>query len=435
MTASQPQLPDHVVTGWRDPGLAATLLAEIRRLTAGWSRQLVVMEICGTHTLAISRWGIRALLPPALRLVSGPGCPVCVTDDTEIEEMVALAFCPGVTVATYGDLLKVPGSWGTLAQARSAGADVRMVYSPLEALALAAELGRQMPGQFVVFLAVGFETTAPATALALRQAERLGMHNFLVYCAHKLTPPAMRALLADPESSIDAFLIPGHVSTILGEKAFAFLAEEYGCPSVVAGFEPVDILAGLLSIVGSVDGPSWPSETNHSGGVPNTVQNRVHNTYRRAVRPDGNLVAKDLLRSTFEVTSSNWRGLGRIADSGLVLRPEFARFDARQRLAGELDAARRRMAAVLQRGAANAHRRRAACRCGDVLRGKLSPPECPLFGQVCTPADPAGPCMVSSEGACAAYYQHGTPGTSTGPTTGRTTSSSAGSSTAPARKR
>lgn len=432
---------DHVVEGWRDTGVARALLDEIRALVAeaGWSTPRVVMEICGTHTMAVSRWGIRSLLPAELKLISGPGCPVCVTDDDEIDEMIALAFCPGVTVATFGDLLKVPGTWGTLGEARAKGAQVRVVSSPLDAVALAQayssahgpsedQAGAQAPGvretavretavretaggkaggkeaagvreaARVVFLAVGFETTAPATALALTRARNLGLDNFFIYPAHKLTPPAMRALLADREVRIDGFLIPGHVSTVLGDRAFAFLAEEYDCPAAVAGFEPVDILAALREIVRRLIEKERPT---------------VVNTYRRAVRPEGNPRAVQLMHQVFSVVHARWRGLGEVPASGLALRPEWAGFDARRRLGEEL--ARTKLVLARRAGEpgdaggraqASFARQKAACRCGDVLRGKLAPTHCPLFGRACTPARPVGPCMVSSEGACAAYYRY-----------------------------
>ncbi|MBE3583655.1 MAG: hydrogenase formation protein HypD [Limnochordaceae bacterium] len=405
---------------WRDPALARRLLQRIADVCAqaGWGEAgrppLVVMEICGTHTMAIARWGLRSLLPSGLRLISGPGCPVCVTDDGQMDEMMALARRPGVIVATYGDLLKVPDSRGqTLAQARAAGADVRVVYSPLEAV----ELARQLPERQVVLLGVGFETTAPGAALAVVQAKAMGVNNFFLYSAHRLTPPAMRALLSTGEQRIDAFLIPGHVSAVLGERAFAFLAEEFGCGAVVAGFEPVDILAALLQIV--EEAAAHPVAELLAVGearrdrpaVCGNAQRVVHNEYRRAVRPEGNPRAQELMERVFRVVDADWRGLGRIPASGLALRPEWRAWDAQIRWDLRLDIPPLPSSSppptTLPPSATCLDKRATSgCRCGHVLRGVITPPECPLFGRVCTPLQPRGPCMVSSEGACAAYYRY-----------------------------
>jgi len=356
---------------------AAAWVARIRRKTAGAGRRVRLMEFCGTHTMAIARSGLRGLLRGAVALVSGPGCPVCVTADGEIDRMLAYCDVPGAIVATYGDLLRVPGSRTSLAGRRAEGADVRVVYSALDAL----QLAREVPDRPVIFLGVGFETTAPAVALAVKTAREQGLSNFYVHSAHKQTPAAMRALLPEggkpaEQRGLDGILCPGHVSAVLGAEAFAFLPAEYGIPGAVAGFEPLDILLAVDYLVDAALGRR-PAE--------------LWNGYRRWVRPEGNPRARALLSEVFCPGDARWRGLGMLPGSGFRLRPEFAAFDAEVRFPADVDepAARR------------------GCRCGDVLRGALAPNECPLFGVACRPERPAGPCMVSSEGACAAWYRYG----------------------------
>ncbi|MFH1086693.1 MAG: hydrogenase formation protein HypD, partial [Chloroflexota bacterium] len=310
----------------------------------------------------------------AVRLLSGPGCPVCVTADADIDQAIALARRPHVTVATFGDMLGVPGSHASLQEARASGADVRVVYSALDALALA----RQQPRRQVVMLGVGFETTAPTVAAALAQARQEGLANYLVYALHKLTPPAMRAILDAGEVRVDAVLGPGHVTTITGWHAWDFLPREYGIGCAVAGFEPVDILQGVLALAQAA-----------AEGVP-----AVANPYARSATPDGNRVAQALMAEVFRVDVAAWRGLGRIPASGLSLRPAYAAHDAR-------------LALGLAEAPAAEPAERRGCRCGAVLRAVIEPPDCPLFGAVCTPERPIGPCMVSAEGACAAHYRYG----------------------------
>jgi len=334
-------------------------------------RPITVMEVCGTHTVSIARSGLRELLPKQMRLLSGPGCPVCVTDDLDLDLVMALSRQEGVLLATFGDMMRVPGTESTLQQEKSKGADVRVVYSPSDALQLAIE----NPDLQVVFLGVGFETTTPVVAAALDQAVQLGLKNFSVYSLHKLVPPIMRALLDDPEVKLDAFINPGHVCTILGTEPFRFIAEEYGKPCVVAGFEATDILEALLMIV-----------RQYREGRP-----AVEIQYKRAVRPEGNPVAVGFIEKYFKPVDARWRGIGMVAESGLDLRDEYAQFDAKKRF--PLD---------IQPGV-----RRIKCSCGEVLKGLKLPYECPLFGKACTPAKPVGPCMVSTEGSCAAYYRYG----------------------------
>jgi hydrogenase expression/formation protein HypD len=336
------------------------------------------MEVCGTHTMAIFRHGVRSLLPANLRLISGPGCPVCVTPTSYLDLALALARREDVTIATFGDLVRVPGSASSLERAKAAGADVRIVYSPLDAVSLAERLRREGP-RTVVFLGVGFETTSPAVAQALLEADRRGVENFRVLVAHRRVVPALEALLHFPELKLDGFLLPGHVSVILGAEAYRFL-EARGVSGVVAGFEPVDVLSALLKLV----------ESALEGRA------RLENQYARLVSPQGNLKALAALDRVFVPVDAEWRGLGVLPSSGHALHPAFARFDAAGLLTPEEREEIRRSV-----------REDEGCRCGEVLCGTVRPPECGLFGTVCTPETPVGPCMVSSEGTCAAYYKYG----------------------------
>jgi hydrogenase expression/formation protein HypD len=355
---------------FRDPQLARKLLASIRTC----SKQPVrFMEFCGGHTHAIFRHGLRQMLPPTVELRSGPGCPVCVTANADIDRAIALASLPGVVMATFGDMLRVPGSHGSLQTARAEGADVRVVYSPLDAL----QIARDCPERAVVFLGVGFETTAPGVAASILEAEAGGLENFYVLSLHKLTPPATRAILDAGEVRLAGIIGPGHVTTVIGSRAWEFLPRDYGVPCAVAGFEPLDILQAVAAMVEMAE-----------SGQPDVV-----NAYSRGVRPEGNRAALGIMRRVFEVGDAEWRGLGRVPASGLALRPEYARFDAA-------------LVFPVDPGPACEH---AGCRCGDVLRGVVEPPDCPLFRRACTPAQPVGPCMVSAEGACAAWYRYGEP--------------------------
>lgn len=352
-----------------DPALCSGLL---ERLRAELDAPLRFMEVCGTHTVAIFRSGLRSLLPETVTHLSGPGCPVCVTHDREIAACLELAARDGVTVATFGDLMRVPGPGGaSLKQAKAEGASVEVVYSPLDALKLA----RERTGGTVVFLGVGFETTAPTVAATVQMAAREGLTNFTVLAFHKLVPPALEALLADEdEASIDAFLLPGHVSTILGVEPYRFLAERFGKPGVIGGFDPADILQSLLLMV-----------KMRKEGAPDIV-----NQYSRAVSDAGNPRAREILFEVFEPADALWRGIGPIAQSGLELRESYAAFDAKRRFGLSLpDVPEIR-----------------GCKCGEVLKGRLAPDGCPLFGKACTPARPVGPCMVSTEGSCAAYFKY-----------------------------
>jgi hydrogenase expression/formation protein HypD len=335
-----------------------------------------LMEVCGTHTMAIARHGLRQFLPKGVRLVSGPGCPVCVTSQKRIDEFLALGD-GHVIKATFGDLVRVPGSTSSLEAERARGADVRVVYSPVDALTIA----KQTPGKQVVFFAVGFETTAPGVAASVLEAERERVGNYSVFSAHKVVPPALETLVSsgpEPGSGIGGFILPGHVSTIIGATAYEFLAREHGVPCVVTGFEPTDILQGILMLL----------RQRLEGRAEVEIQ------YSRAVNWDGNPRARQVTDRVFQVCDAEWRGLGRIPLSGLALREEFSGFDAERRFPVE--------APVLEEPAGNQVR----CLCGLILQGRAVPEDCPLFGRVCTPASPVGPCMVSSEGTCAAWYRY-----------------------------
>ena len=333
-----------------------------------------LMEVCGTHTMAIAEAGIRSVLPEQVTLLSGPGCPVCVTPAEVIDGVLALAMEKELILASYGDMLRVPGSrpGDSLQRRRALGADVRLVYSPVDAV----EIARQNPEKQVVFLGVGFETTAPGTAAAVLTAREQKVGNFTLWSMLKTVEPALRALMAMEDFRVRGFLCPGHVATIIGEKGFAFLPEEYQMPAVISGFEPEDILLSLYLLLRQIaeDRP------------------RLENEYTRAVSPEGNLLARRMLEGCFEPRTDLWRGLGEIPGSGLKLREELAGFDAERRFGLK----------------SNREAQPTACRCGEVITGRIGPWDCPLFGKRCTPEDPVGPCMVSSEGACAAAYKYQT---------------------------
>ncbi|MFH2125886.1 MAG: hydrogenase formation protein HypD [Pseudomonadota bacterium] len=352
---------------YRDPELTKSLARAIHQASTKPAR---FMELCGTHTMAIARHGLIQMLPPTVELVSGPGCPVCVTATEEIDRAVKLAKEPGVIVATFGDLLRVPGSHSSLARERAAGAKVEIVYSPLDAI----ELARKPPGSQVVFLGIGFETTAPTVAAALLMAKQQGLENFSVLAAHKLLPPALAALLSGPELGLNGFICPGHVTTVIGTEAYEGVAAGYGLPCVVAGFEPADILATLLMLVKQVE----------------AGQAKVEIQYRRAVSAQGNPQARALMGQVFSPVDAAWRGLGIIPLSGLEPGPGYEELDARRRFDLEVPPACDPP----------------ACRCGDVLRGLCRPPECKLFAKACNPSQPVGPCMVSQEGTCAAWFKY-----------------------------
>lgn len=333
-------------------------------------RKLNFMEVCGTHTVSISHTGIRDLLKDYVNLKSGPGCPVCVTDHSDIDAMLDLARQEKITLTTFGDMMRVPGRGGSLAEQKAEGADIRVVYSTLDAVQIAEE----NPHRDVVFLGIGFETTTPTVAAALQMAEKKGVPNFYLYSVHKIVPPALHVLLSDPEVMIDGFILPGHVSVILGRKAWDFVAEEYNCPASVVGFEALDILLGINDLVDQV-----------LSGRP-----QVTNMYSRAVAEEGNPAARQIVDHYFTAGDAAWRGIGVVPGSGMFIRDEFRHFRIEEKYPVSVSDSRPPK----------------GCACGEVLKGKIWPQDCPLFGTSCTPVSPVGPCMVSSEGACSAYYRY-----------------------------
>jgi len=356
---------------FRDRKLVTIMADNIRRMARQLKQPVNFMEVCGTHTMSIYQYGIRSLLPDEVHLVSGPGCPVCVTPLGYVDNALACTTDPANIVATFGDMLRVPGSRSSLMELRAIGADVRIVYSPLDAVALA----KDNPQKRVVFLGVGFETTAPAVAASILEAARLGLANYCVLASHKTMPRPMEILTADPELNLAGYLCPAHVSTVIGGIAYQKLAQDYHIPCVVTGFEPADVMQGIEMLLAQVL----------------KGESRVEIQYRRAVTWEGNPKARAILERVFVPCDAVWRGLGLLPGSGLSIRPQLAMFDA----AKVLDLAE-------VSGEENS-----ACRCGEVLKGKLEPFDCPLFGGACTPEAPVGACMVSSEGTCAAAYKYG----------------------------
>jgi len=356
---------------YRDRELVRGLAEKLARLVAGRKEPMTFMEVCGTHTMAIYRFGLRSLLPTEIRLISGPGCPVCVTPNDYLDRAIAICRLPGVITTSFGDMMRVPGSSSSLMEERAKGADIRIVYSPLDAVALAAA----NPEKKVVFLGVGFETTAPTIAGSILAAEAKGLANYFVLASHKTIPIPMQVLTDDPELALSGYICPAHVSAIIGVDAYRPLAEEFHTPCVITGFEPADVLQGVLMLAEQV-----------IAGV-----SRVETQYSRVVRPEGNPKARAILDQLFEPCDVPWRGIGVIPGSGLKLRDSYARFDAEVMLPVEVEPTREH----------------AGCRCGEVLKGKISPFDCPLFGVACTPEAPVGACMVSSEGTCAAAFKYG----------------------------
>jgi len=358
------------VDEFRDPELILNVSREIER-AADPARRYRIMEVCGGHTHAIYRYGLKDLLPPNVELIHGPGCPVCVLPMGRVDDGLAIAAQPNAIVTAFGDMMRVPGTKGTFLEYRARGYDVRMVYSPLDALRIA----QAEPDKHVCFFAIGFETTAPSTALTLLRARDLGLDNFSVFCNHVTIVPAIRAILDSPDMRLDGFVGPGHVSTVTGCRPYEFVAREYGKPVVISGFEPLDLLESILRIL---------RQLARGEAI-------VENQYRRIVAWDGNLPALRAMAETFELRPYfEWRGLGFISQSALKIAPPFARWDSEVRF--EVPGVR-----VTDPKAAQ---------CGEVLKGVLKPPQCKLFGKECNPEHPIGALMVSSEGACAAYYRY-----------------------------
>jgi hydrogenase expression/formation protein HypD len=364
------------VDEFRDPATAKALLQKISPLgTRIYERRgkvIKVMEVCGGHTHAIFKYGIEALLPDSIELIHGPGCPVCVMPRGRLDDAIALAENPHVILTSFGDTLRVPGSRLSLLQARARGCDIRIVYSPRDALKIAQE----NPDKEVVFLALGFETTVPSTALTVLEAEAENISNFSLFSNHVVIIPALTALLDNPDLSLDGFVGPGHVSMVIGSQVYQIIVDRYHKPVVVSGFEPLDILQSIWMVLQQLD----------------EERCAVENQYDRLVRPEGNQVALKAMNRVFEPRDSfEWRGLGEIPQGGLKLRQEYANFDAEQKFA-------------LPNRRVSDHK---ACQCGEILKGVMKPWQCQVFGTACTPEHPIGTCMVSSEGACAAYYKYG----------------------------
>ncbi len=353
---------------FRNKKLAIPLVAELKKSV---TKPLRVMEVCGSHTMAIFRDGIRSILPEGLELISGPGCPVCVTSASHMNTFISMADHPGVRVAIFGDLFRVPGTKGSLAHASSRGARVDIVYSPMDAL----ELAQKHPEELVVFLGVGFETTTPGIAATILAANNQKVDNFTVYSTQKVMPPPLLALLGDPDLQLDGLLCPGHVSSIIGAGAYQPLVDKFNLACVVAGFETADLLNGLILLARQIG----------------RGESKVENTYTRVVSWEGNPRARKMVDEIFEPTDMEWRGLGVIPESGLKIREQFSQFDAQLRLDIPIEKAEEPK----------------GCRCGEILKGKETPSECPLFAKRCSPSSPIGPCMVSSEGTCAAYHKYG----------------------------
>ena len=348
------------------------ILQEINELAKKTDGSVRIMEVCGTHTVSIFRNGIRQLLPKNIELVSGPGCPVCVTDDSYMDKAIAYANTEGAIIATFGDMLKVPGSSSSLSEEKAKGADIRVIYSPLDCLNIAKE----NPDKKIIFLAVGFETTAPTAAALTLAAKKENVSNLFLLSAQKLVPPALNMLLNDDKVKVDGFLLPGHVAVVTGLSPFEFVAKNYNIPAVVAGFNADEILISIYLLL----------KMKLTGDI------KIINAYKNVVKDDGNETARNTLDTVYEKTDALWRGIGKIPLSGLKMRSSFASFDIEKHLPITTK---------------TTTKTKSACRCGDILKGIVTPKSCPLFGKNCVPEHAIGPCMVSVEGVCAAYYKYG----------------------------
>jgi len=355
------------VEEYRDGDLAKKLIQSIKDLDVDPIR---LMEVCGTHTMSIFRYGIKGVLPDNITLLSGPGCPVCVTAQKDIDTFIEFAKSEQFIVTTFGDLLKVPGSVSSLQKEKASGSDVRIVYSPFDSLKIATD----NPDKEIIFCAVGFETTIPTIAATLLAAKSQNIKNFSIHSSHKLTPPALAALMQTDGVEIDGFILPGHVSVITGTDAYKEVHKQYNIPSVIAGFEPIDILKAILMLA-----------KQNKNNKP-----ALENAYQRAVTDQGNIKAKKIMHQVFEVGHATWRGIGEIPDSGMILREQFKCYDACSKFNMNIKETKEPK----------------ACACGEILMGLKTPEDCKLYAKACTPMNPVGPCMVSSEGSCAAYYKY-----------------------------
>ncbi len=360
------------VDEFRDNRKYKALLQQVEKLSNTIDRPLKIMEVCGGHTHSIFKYGIEEVLPQEIELIHGPGCPVCVMPKGRLDDVISIATNPHVILTTFGDAMRVPGSKNSLLQARASGADIRMVYSPLDCL----QIAKNNPDKEVVFFCIGFETTAPSTALTILQAAAENISNFSMFCNHVLVIPALKALLQNPDLQLDGFIGPGHVGMVIGTQPYEFISQQYQKPIVISGFEPVDILQSIWMLLCQF--------------VEKRCQ--VENQYNRLVTTTGNYQALEAIKKVFEVRKTfEWRGLSEIPDSGYKIRPEYAQFDAEQKF-------------TIPNLKVADHK---ACQCGEILKGVLKPWQCKVFGTACTPQNPIGSCMVSSEGACAAYYKYG----------------------------
>ncbi len=352
---------------YRDPAVSRDILNKIKKIS---KKNIRIMEVCGTHTVSLFKTGVRAVLPETISLISGPGCPVCVTSQGEIDAFIALAEKKDVIITTFGDLMRVPGTSSSLQEERARGRDIRIVYSTMDAI----EIAKKNPDNVVVFLGVGFETTAPTIGASIIFAKESGIDNFSVFSAHKLVPPALFALMGGQEVNIDGFLLPGHVSVIIGVNAYAEFFGKYKIPSVIAGFEPVDLLNAVHMLAKGIE----------------KDKPILKNGYKRAVSFEGNTRAQTIMNQVFKTIDATWRGIGVIEKSGLAIKADFKMYDAKKRFhISEIEAPEPK-----------------GCACGEILTGKKTPPQCKLYKKLCTPANPVGPCMVSSEGTCAAFYRY-----------------------------
>ncbi|MBU6391832.1 MAG: hydrogenase formation protein HypD [Planctomycetota bacterium] len=372
---------------FRQKNAAQAILKKIHEIS---KKKCNIMEICGTHTHAISKYGIRNALPPNICLISGPGCPVCVTSAGDVNRVIEFSKREkDVILATFGDMMRVPGTESSLQEQKAAGRDIRVVYSPLGAI----DIAMAKPEKEVILFAVGFETTVPTVAATVLMAKDKGIKNFSVFALHKLTPPAMKALLDLGELNLHGFICPGHVTTIIGANAYRFIAEDYHAPCVVAGFEPLDAIHGLYMLVKQLE----------------EGRNDIEIQYKRVVTWNGNVKAQKIIEQVFEICDSSWRGIGTIPMSGLRLKEEFADFNAEKRFGIKSETFEKPLDMILDLRLDNGDLKseiQTGCACGEVLRGLLIPNQCPLFGKVCSPETPVGPCMVSFEGTCAAYYKY-----------------------------
>lgn len=356
-----------------DPVLALQSLEAVidlaNKFKKKYGRLPVLMEVCGSHTMAFAKSGIKTRLKDHVRLIAGPGCPVCVTDQKSIDAMIQLAQGSNRILCTFGDMMRVPGSRASLMKTKTDGKDIRVIYSPLDSVKIAEE----NPDKEVIFLGIGFETTIPILTLAIREAERKELKNYSVWMTTKLVEPVMRALLESGEVKLDGFILPGHVSVVLGKRSFDFLVEDYKISGVITGFEPVELLSGIYKLL----------------QLLLEKKPDVLNDYKYVVKDEGNLPAQELMKNYLQLHDEDWRGMGLIPKSGLVLKDQYAQFDAKKKYKVSV-----------------AEPRKTKCRCGEIIRGLVTPEECVLFNKGCTPAQPIGPCMVSTEGTCAAHYQY-----------------------------